>query len=92
MPYWTDSSGRVTLKISKALAKDASHQGDCEDSVREAMRKPYLAKQLDALNMDHVRAYLSELGAWDEDELEDEDMCKVRLVWLACGDINEGNY
>jgi len=38
-----------------------------------------------------VREVLRDCGAWDDDELSDHDANLDRLLWIACGDIVEGN-
>ena len=44
--YWTTSSGRIELNITKRQAAGASHQGQCDGDVAELCRVPAIAKQL----------------------------------------------
>jgi hypothetical protein len=39
-----------------------------------------------------LAAELREYGAWDDDELSEHDANLERILWLACGDISEGNF
>lgn len=89
--WWSSSSGRIELEITLEQAEGASHQGDCEDDVLALMREPAIARQLDAIDPALLSAELKEWGAWDELERADHDANKMRLLWLACGDITEGN-
>jgi hypothetical protein len=52
---------------------------------------PSIKKQLDRLDPDRVREVLRDYGAWDDNELSDHDANLDRLLWIACGDIVEGN-
>jgi hypothetical protein len=36
-----------------------------------------------------VRGYLGEFGAWDEDELADDEANLLRLVWVAACELRE---
>lgn len=87
MAYWTDGSGLLELKLSPEEASSGYHSGDCEDSVRGLLSLPQIKAQMEALPMEAVRAHLREYGAWDEEELADDDMCLVRTLWLACADL-----
>lgn len=55
------------------------------------MSLPKYRRQLAKLNPDKVRDELGEYGAWDAIELADNAMNLVRLFWLACCNIAEGN-
>jgi hypothetical protein len=92
MPYWTSSNGLIALQISRADAAGASHQGRCDDDVDALSRKPSIARQLAKVDSDLLKADLREYGAWDDDDLADHDQNLQRLLWLACGDIREGNF
>lgn len=84
---WSSSSGSLALSLTLEDAQSGYHQGDCENDVRGLRRLPYVREQLAAWDPDSVRSELREYGAWDENELEDDDMNEVRMLWLACGDI-----
>lgn len=84
-----DGSGRINLEITRADAESGSHSGDCEADVRALMQEPYIQVQVEAWPIEDLRANLREYGAWDDDELADEDMCRVRTLWLLCGDAVE---
>lgn len=89
--YWTSSSGRIELKITKKQAAQCTHPSDCEHDVKELKRKAAIYRQMDKIAPELLAAELSEYGAWDNEELKDHEQNKVRLLWLACGDITEGN-
>lgn len=89
MRYWTCGSGYVGLQLKLSDACGASHQGRCDEDVRDLSIVPYVRKQLDALSPGGVRDELREYGAWDAEELADHEQNLQRIVWLAAGDISE---
>lgn len=89
--YWSTGSGRIELNITKRQAAGASHPGDCERDVAELCKVPAIAKQLAVIDSALLRDELREWGAWDETELADHAQNLQRLVWLAAGDIADGN-
>jgi len=87
--WWSESSGRIELQMTLEDAESVSHQGRCDDDVSTLRKVPYMAKQLDDLKPETVRACLKEYGAWDADELADHEANLDRIVWLAGCDIRE---
>ena len=90
MPYFSTSSGRIELKLSRAQASSGSHQGACDDDVAELRRGPSIARQLDKIDVELLKGELREYGAWEDEELADHDQNLSRILWLACGDIVDG--
>jgi hypothetical protein len=82
-----DGSGAVELQMTLRQAQSASHSGDCEDSVRALLSEPAIAKQVAQWDMGKVRRALAEYGAWDAQELADDDMSRVRMLWILAGDL-----
>ena len=89
--YWTSGSGRIQLNITKKIAESCSHPGPCDNDVKDALTMPVIKKQLAKIDPVILRNELSEYGAWDEIELQDHSANLTRIVWIACGDITEGN-
>lgn len=87
--WWTSSSGRIELNITKAQAAGAAHQGQCDSDVLALSLEAKIKRQLSAVPADDLRDELRYYGAWDEEELQDHAQNLQRLLWLACGDINE---
>ena len=89
--YWTTGSGRIELNITKQIAAICSHQGNCDNDVNYVINNmPKVKKQLDAIPAELLASELSEYGAWDEIELQDNEANKQRILWIAAGDILEG--
>lgn len=81
---------RFELKMTKAQAKGAFHQGRCDEDVQALSEVPAIRRQLEKLDPDTLRAELREYGAWDDDELSDHKENLQRILWLAAGNIVDG--
>lgn len=88
--WWSSSSGKVELNITKAQARDGSHAGDCTASVFALSQESKIRRQLAKLDPVEVANELREYGAWDDEELADHPANLQRLLWIACGDVSEG--
>ena len=89
--YWSTSSGRIELQMTKAQAATVSHPGDCYLDVCALLRDKRIRRQVDKLDRELVKAELREHGAWDDADMIDHEANLQRLVWLAGCDIMEGN-
>lgn len=89
--YWTTGSGLIELKLTKAQAEMASHQGQCDADVKALSEVPAVRRQLAKLDRALLATELKEYGAWDDVELADHAQNLQRIVWIAAGDIKEGN-
>ena len=78
-----------SLNITKAVANECSRSGNNEYSVNYYMNLPKYRKQLLKLDKEEVRQELNDLGAWEDDELENHEDNLQRLFWLACGNISD---
>lgn len=86
--YYGEHGTRIEL--TKEDAESVSQGGkDASEDVAALRKVPYVAKQLEGLNPEDVRAELKETGAWSEEELKDDDENLNRLLWQAGGDIKE---
>lgn len=90
--WWTTSSGRIELQITKRQAGIGSHQGQCDADITDLLTVPTIQRQLDKISPELLREELKEYGAWEEEELKDYEQNKARILWLACGDIADGNF
>ncbi len=87
--WFSTSSGRIELQMTKAQAASASHQGSCDESVLALSREPRIARQLAKIDPDILRLELAEYGGWDEEDLADHEQNLQRLLWIAAGDIKD---
>lgn len=90
--WWSCGSGYTELAITRADARQGSHQGRCDDDITELRQTPYIAKQLARLDPERVRKTVAEMfGDATPEELADHSANLDRLLWIACGDVVEGN-
>lgn len=75
------------MTLEQALG--ASHQGQCDADVAALVRVPEIAAQLNAYGSEAIRDGLRESGAWDPEELSDDEQNRHRAAWLAACDIRE---
>lgn len=79
----------LSLEMTQVQAESASHAGQCDEDVAALTRRPEIAAQLDAIDADDIRAALKECGAWDAEQLADDQDNRERAVWLAACDIRQ---
>ena len=86
--YWISNNG-IELNITKKQAASCSHSGSCDKDILILAGIPSVRRQLSRISVSSLVSALSEYGAWDDKELADHEENKLRLLWLACGDIDE---
>lgn len=92
--YWA-SFNRFELRLPGAAVRAIAHPGPADADVAEWA--PKIAAQVEADNFtnrptpDKIRAELAEYGAWDMEEMIDDEMNWQRIVWLAAGNIAESD-
>jgi len=81
---------RFTLCMTKNDARACSHQEQCDGDVEDYLRHcKAINRQLGKIGPDGIRAELEEYGAWDTEELADDNANRKRIVWIAAGNIME---
>lgn len=78
---------RFIIEMPEQAVRDCSHQGACDEDV---------AYWADKLKIDvapeAIRQELKEYGAWNEEELSNEQDNLERIIWIAAGDIQEEEW
>ncbi len=74
--------------MTKATAFLCSHQGDCEAEVKACIAMGRVSRPK-RCTPDALRAELSEYGAWEKSELQDDKQNWIRIVWVAAGNIKD---
>jgi hypothetical protein len=80
-----------SIRMTYAQAESASHQGQCDDDVKALVNTPAIRKQLDKIRTIDIADELRGYGAWDNEELLDNEANRERIVWIAAGNIVEEN-
>lgn len=78
-----------SIRLKRQDALDASGPGPADEAVAWLLDQPYIKQQLDQIGPRKIREELKEYGAWDDDELTDDDENRARIVWIAAGNIRE---
>lgn len=89
---WSSSSGTIELEFTQEQLDILPTSGNAEDAVDYLVTKTDLSDQLHNIDPQDIRDELSEYGAWDEEELQDDEQNLHRLVWIAAMDIKEEQY
>lgn len=77
---------RFTLEMPEECVNDCSHQGACDDDV--AFWSGRLQRS-EEITPERLAAELKEYGAWNTEELSDDDQNWHRLIWIAAGNLKE---
>jgi len=81
---------RFELEMTLVQALSVSKGGpDATEKVEVVLQDKKIAAQLDAIGFENIRDELKEYGAWNDDELTDDDANCTRIVCIAGGNIRE---
>ena len=80
---------RFELNMTMKQALAVSERGDCTLEVEKLERDPKIARQLNAIDPQKIREELAEYGAWDDDDLTNDHENRLRILWIAGGNIRE---
>ena len=77
---------RFEIKMTRRVALRCSHSGDCEADIRANLKNVSRPRKC---TKEALKAELAEYGAWENNELNDDEMNWIRIVWLAAGNIKD---
>jgi hypothetical protein len=80
---------RFEIKMTLNQAKSVSHQGACDEDVKELLKNKKYLSQFKKIRLSDIAAELKEYGAWDEEELNNIVDNLQRITWIAGGNIIE---
>lgn len=87
---WSAGSGRdITLSIMSRDVASVPTFGSADDAIEAIARLPYIVLQTAKWDAEVLAAELAEYGAWDESQLSNHDENILRMLWIACGDIQQ---
>ena len=89
--WWSESLGRLTLKLTMNDARNCSHSGSC--NVEQLSQIPRIKKQTEKWDHETLKDSLREFSAWDDVvvELSNHEQNVRRMIWIACNDIVEND-
>jgi hypothetical protein len=91
-PRMWASFDRFEIRIALDDAMYVSQPGcDASPYIDDLLRygDKEIGAQLDKIDPDKIRAELAEYGAWDAEDLADDDENRARILWIAGGNIRE---
>lgn len=77
---------RFTIELPAQAVSDCSHHGECDDDVAHWAGR---VKRPEDVTAERLRAELKEYGAWDAEELADDEANWKRIIWIAAGNIKD---
>lgn len=80
---------RFEIKMTLKQAESCSHAGECLPDVEVLMQDPKIRRQRKKIDPDLIRQELREHGAWEDEELEDDDMNWTGILWIGANNITE---
>lgn len=92
MNKFTATFERFTLELTEEQYLSGSHPGPCDDNIAELLRLDEIKAQFETIKPESIRDELKEYGAWDDEELQDDQQNQARILWIACGNIREDVY
>ena len=84
---WAYIYDGMELNITKKEAQQGYHSGQCDADINALKNVPRIKRQLNKLDPVKLAAALKEYGAWDDNELQDFETNKERILWLTCAEI-----
>ena len=81
---------RFELELTLKQAMSVSTPGqDALENVEIVLQDSKVIAQLNAIGPSSLRDELKEYGAWNDDELTDDESNRERIVWIAGCNIRE---
>ena len=77
---------RFEIEFPDGAVNDCSHGGKCDEDVeywaKEIVRPPEITPE-------KLATELKEYGAWDDEELKDDEANWRRIIWIGAGNIRD---
>jgi hypothetical protein len=83
--YWA-TFNRFEFQLPADCVGDCHHQGDCAADVEHWQGRV----DLSGIPDEALAAELGEYGAWSDEELADRQANEQRILWIAAGNIQDG--
>ena len=77
------------IEMTLEEAQSCSHQGQCLHDVKELLKKDHIKSQFAKFKAEDIKQSLKESGAWEDEDLQDEETNQERALWFAACDITE---
>jgi len=87
MNWNTPNRPDIDLSFTNEQIDSVPRQGPADDAIAALIIE--MVDQTMKLNLDNLREELSEYGAWDSEELSDNNANIERWIWISVCDIRE---
>lgn len=77
------------IGLLRGDVKYIAQQGSNDAAVEDTLLRPYIKKQLRKIGEEKIKTELKHWGAWSEEERNDHEENKRRIVWCAAWNIEE---
>ena len=77
----------IECKFTKKCINDCTHRGRSDDDVAFWVKE--LRSYLDKIPADLIRRCLKSYGAWNDEELQDDEENLHRFIWCATGQAKD---
>ncbi len=85
------SFNRFEIEIPQYIVDSVPQSGPADYAIRNARTDFFVLEQLAKIDPDKLKAELKEYGAWDEIQLSNHSDNLDRILWIAVGNIQDGN-
>ncbi len=79
------------IEMTLEEARSCAHQGQCDQDVEILLSQPHVKNQFANFTAEQIKQSLKESGAWEDEELQDEETNQQRALWFAACDITENH-
>ncbi len=76
---------RFEFEMPEEAVLDCSHQGSCDADVERW--EPLI--DMAHISDEALKEELTEYAAWGAESLEDREKNKLRIIWIAAGNLQE---
>lgn len=80
------------LSIPDWVVDSCPQSGDVTSSIKEFMQDEEIKAELAKIDREELIKELTDYGAWDDEELSDHRENLMRILWIAIGNIQDGEY
>lgn len=77
------------IGLTKKDYLNCSKSGNVENEAKEVVKKRYIQNRFKNIDSTQLAKELKEYGAWNSEELKDNEANKERIIWIASCDIKE---
>lgn len=82
--------GSIELPIE--IVNMCPKSGPADNAITEMLKLPEVVAEMKGIDKDKLKLELQEYGVWPDKELSNHEDNITRILWIACGNIQEDMY